>query len=274
MSKLNKRQVAAFVKLVMSHYRDKGRHLLPWRNTSDPYAILVSEIMLQQTQVDRVIPKYLAFIDRFPTVSDLAEAPLIEVLGLWVGLGYNRRALYLQKAAQILALEEDYPQSVADWQRLPGVGPYTAAAVCAFAHDQSVPLIETNVRTVFIHHFLADNKAVTDAEILELVLLVLPHVGSARLWYYALMDYGSFLKKQVGNLNRNSKHYSKQSQFNGSNRQIRGRIIRELTKGALTKQAIIEAVSGAQVEIVEAQLTALVAEGLIQKEKNRYQITT
>jgi A/G-specific adenine glycosylase len=274
MSKLNKRQVTAFVKLVMSHYRDQGRHALPWRHVNDPYAILVSEIMLQQTQVDRVIPKYVAFIERFPTPQALAQAPLVEVLRLWVGLGYNRRALYLQKAAQVLALAEHYPQSVADWQRLPGVGPYTAAAVCAFAYDQLVSLIETNVRTVFIHHFFADKKAVTDIEIMGLVSQVLPQVGSARLWYYALMDYGSFLKKQVGNLNRNSKHYTKQPQFNGSNRQVRGRIIRELTKGALTKQGIIQALPGAQTELVEVQLTALVAEGLIQKERNRYQIAT
>lgn len=274
MSGLQQKQIKAFICEVLSHYERHGRHSLPWRQTTDPYAILVSEIMLQQTQVLRVVPKYQAFMAKYPTPEHLAKAPLIDVLQLWVGLGYNRRARYLQLAAQALTQSDGYPETVSAWRALPGVGPYTAAAVCAFAYDERVSLIETNVRTVFIHHFYADQDQVTDQVIMELVEQVLPHIISPRIWYYALMDYGSVLKKAVGNLNAKSKHYTKQSRFIGSDRQIRGAIIRALTSGGMTKRRLGQIIPIASVDAIFQQLERLVAEGLLQKKGQTYWIAT
>jgi A/G-specific adenine glycosylase len=274
MSGLHQTQIKAFIFEVMSHYERHGRHSLPWRQTTDPYAILVSEIMLQQTQVLRVIPKYEAFMAKYPTPEHLAQAPLMAVLQLWVGLGYNRRARYLQLAAQALAQSGSYPETISAWRALPGVGPYTAAAVCAFAYNERVSLIETNVRTVFIHHFCTDQEKVSDKLIIELIDQVLPHITSPRLWYYALMDYGSALKKAVGNLNIKSKHYTKQSRFAGSDRQIRGAIIRALTSGGMTKRRLRQMISTAREEVIFQQLERLVAEGLLQKKAQKYWIAT
>ena len=274
MSGLQQKQLKAFIIAVMSHYERHGRHSLPWRQTTDPYAILVSEIMLQQTQVDRVIPKYVAFMAKYPTPEHLAQAPLIAVLQLWVGLGYNRRARYLHLSAQALTLSDSYPETVSAWQALPGVGPYTAAAICAFAYDERVSLIETNVRTVFMHHFFTDQEYISDQAIMELVEQVLPHITSPRIWYYALMDYGSALKKAVGNLNTKSKHYTKQSPFVGSDRQIRGAIVRSLTSGGMTRRRLGQIISTAREEILSRQLERLVAEGLLQKKGQTYWIST
>jgi len=173
---MNKKE-RAFVEMLWGWYRAQGRHGLPWRHTHDPYAILVSEVMLQQTQVERVIPKYTAFIARFPAVSKLAEAPLADVLILWQGLGYNRRAKYLHECAKSIVREYGgkFPKSEVELRSLPGVGAYTAGAVGAFAFDEGVPIIETNIRTVFIHHFFNNRDVVSDAEVLQIVKRTLPN---------------------------------------------------------------------------------------------------
>ncbi len=219
-----------FQNFIRQWYLRHGRHELPWRQTTDPYKILVSELMLQQTQVERVIPKYLAFIERFPDTKTLAAASLRDVLVLWQGLGYNRRAKYLLQCAKVV--EEQYngqfPNNESALLELPGIGPYTASAVCAFAYNQAVVLIETNVRTVFLYHFFAEKNEVHDKEILELVTLSLD-TTHPREWYWALMDYGSYLKKILPNPSRKSKQHTKQSKFSGSLRQVRGEIIRLLT---------------------------------------------
>src|SRR6056297_2075654 len=157
----------AFITTVKNYYDQQGRQHLPWRKTTNPYRILVSEVMLQQTQVDRVIPKYQAFIRVFPNAKRLAAATLGDVLTLWQGLGYNRRAKLLWQCAQVITSERRgrWSKTYTELQQLPGVGPYTAAAVLAFAYNEAVPLIETNVRTVYLHHFFADDTDVTDAEI-------------------------------------------------------------------------------------------------------------
>lgn len=208
-----------------------GRHNLPWRQTTDPYKILVSELMLQQTQVERVIPKYLAFIERFPDTKSLATASLRDVLILWQGLGYNRRAKYLYECAK--TIEEKYaaefPKTEVELMDLPGIGPYTASAICAFAYNQPVVLIETNVRAVFLHHFFPEESAVNDKNILPLIKEHVD-VSSARSWYSALMDYGTYLKKVLPNPSRRSKQHTKQSKFTNSSRQVRGEIIRILTQ--------------------------------------------
>jgi A/G-specific adenine glycosylase len=274
MQEPTKKQLIVFIKQVEAHYTKYGRHDLPWRQTTDPYAILVSEVMLQQTQALRVIPKYQAFMAKYPTPEHLAKAPLSAVLQLWIGLGYNRRAKYLHEAAKKLTIASDYPKTVTAWQALPGVGPYTAAAVCAFAYDDLVTLIETNVRTVFIHHFFADQEQISDQAIMELVEKVLPHVTSPRRWYYALMDYGSALKKEVGNLNTKSKHYTKQSRFVGSDRQVRGSIIRALASCSMTKRHLSQTMPNVSDEVLARQLGRLISEGLVLKQSQTYTIAT
>ena len=271
--------VSAFRKKVLAYHATYGRHTLPWRKTSDPYKILVSEIMLQQTQVERVIPRYTAFIKKFPNVQSLSNASLGDVLTLWVGLGYNRRAKYLYEAARSIHVHhaEVFPKTVAELQSLPGVGAYTAGAVAAFAYNTPVAIIETNIRTVLLHHFYdsAGIRTISDAELLLLAKRVLPkqHI---RTWYYALMDYGVYIKKTYGSNNHQSKHYTTQSTFNGSDRQVRGSIIKVLSStrlplslAILKKQCEYSAASQ-----LNAQLTALYTEGLIEKQGTKYRLAT
>lgn len=266
-----------FVETVWKYYDEHGRHDLPWRATHNPYRILVSEIMLQQTQVDRVLPKYRAFLKAFPTVAMLAAAPLSEVLGLWQGLGYNRRAKFLHSAAKVVVAQYNgrFPKDVTALRSLPGVGSYTASAVMAFAYNAPVVLIETNVRTVFIHHFFEDSTHVTDVEVLQLVDQTLPK-DRAREWYGALMDYGTHLKRTIGNQNIKSSTYKKQSQFVGSSRQVRGAIMRVLIKekGPLSLPDLQKRLSELDTLKVGIQLEFLVTEGLVALTRGRYHLPT
>ncbi len=273
---MNKKD-AALVKEVMAFYLTDGRHTLPWRTTHNPYRILVSEIMLQQTQVERVIPKYQAFLKKFPTVKRLAHAPLSEVLILWQGLGYNRRAKMLHRAAQIIEREHKghMPKSYEALLALPGVGPYTAGAVCAFAFNIPITMIETNIRTAYLYHYFPDVTDVSDSMLLPIIARTLPH-DNPREWYAALMDYGSYLKSTVGNQSRQSRHYTKQSPFKGSDRYIRGTIVRAVTQNSngITMSAAVELCRGVEIDRVTVQLVKLLAEGLVTKQGRRYILPT
>lgn len=222
-------RVAGFRKLIWSWYRRNGRYDLPWRKTHDPYKILVSEVMLQQTQVSRVIPKYHEFLRAFPSVRALARAPLATVLRVWQGLGYNRRALNVKRMAEVIV--RDYggviPSDPALLRKLPGVGMATAGAVAAFAFNRRVAFLETNIRRVFIHFFFPRRKRVSNAEILEKITATLPD-RNIREWYWALMDYGALVFTRIPNPNRRSAHYARQPRFAGSRRQLRGRILAEV----------------------------------------------
>ncbi len=214
---------------IIWEYAKHNTRQMPWRDNTDPYYILVSELMLQQTQVDRVVPKFHAFIAQFPNTKALASVPLGRVLSLWNGLGYNRRAKFLWQAAK--RIEEDFegtiPDTYEDLISLPGIGPNTAGAILAYAFNQPTVFIETNVRTVFFHHFFDNKEKVTDTELRQKVEEMLDH-EHPRQWYWALMDYGANLKKQgLGRLNT-SAHYKKQSALKGSVREMRGRIIKAL----------------------------------------------
>ena len=262
-----------FVEMVWQYYRQHGRHDLPWRQPSQlkPYNILVSEVMLQQTQVERVLPKYRMFIKAYPNAKRLAAAPLSEVLRHWQGLGYNRRAKLLHQCAkQIPDTCFGMCQSTChELQQLPVIGPYTAGAIMAFACNQAVPFIETNIRTVYLHHFFSDQSDVSDREILQYIETTLDQ-ENPREWYWALMDYGSHLKRAYGNQNHRSRHHTKQSQFKGSDRQVRGAIVRVLARGGLTRAALRAALKqdlGAQYDTdqVAAQLRSLGDEGLVEQ---------
>jgi A/G-specific adenine glycosylase len=261
-----------FTKKVWKYYRKEGRHALPWRKTKNPYRILVSEIMLQQTQVERVIPKYRSFLRRFPTVAALSKASLRDVLEEWQGLGYNRRAKMLHEAAKDIISQYGgrFPKTYTELLTLKGVGPYTAGAVMAFAYNKPVPIIETNIRTVFIHHFYTDDVDVSDREILKYVERLLNR-NEPRMWYYALMDYGAHLKRMHGNLNVRSLHYIKQGAFKNSNRQIRGAILRALVGSNMTRTRLHKELRF-NPERIDVQLQKLQEEKLISKTRRMFSL--
>jgi A/G-specific adenine glycosylase len=261
--KLSHRQVRRFRHIIYGYYRVHKREM-PWRQTRNPYHILVSEIMLQQTQVERVMGKYGDFLAKFPDFGTLAGAPWPEVMAVWQGLGYNRRALSLKRLAQ--AVMENWggvlPAKEEDLRSLPGIGPATAGALLAFAFEQPVTFIETNIRRVFLHFFFSRRTGITDGEILPLVAETLDH-ERVRDWYYALMDYGVELKKTGPNPNRRSAHYSRQSPFNGSNREVRGRILQTLlSRPALSVEELARTM-GISHTRTRAALEQLLAEGFV-----------
>jgi A/G-specific adenine glycosylase len=271
--RLTDKQIQKFQQTIRENYQNVGRHHLPWRKTRNPYRILVSEVMLQQTQVERVIPKYRHFLKSFPTITALSEAPLSEIISMWQGLGYNRRAVMLKKTASIVTsvYNKRIPRSPDILQTLPGIGHATAHSIAAFAFNKPVLFIETNIRTVYIHFFFSRKRRVHDNQILELLEKTLD-VSNPREWYYALMDYGVLLKKQRGNLNNRSVHYVKQSRFEGSTRQVRGVIIRLLSQnGKMTKNAIKRSISKRNHDL-EGVLNRLQKDGLIRKTGSFYRI--
>lgn len=227
---MNASSISEFKKIIWNYYATHGRHF-DWRGVDDPYKVFVSEIMLQQTQTARVAQKYAQFLQAFASFEQLANASLKDVLLQWQGMGYNRRGMYLHKAAQIIVKDfgGQLPNDPTILVELPGIGPATAASMCAFAYNRPTLFIETNIRAVYIHCFFPGKENVHDKEIMPLVQATLDY-DNPREWYYALMDYGVMLKKAVINPSRKSKHYTKQSKFEGSDRQIRGMILKILTK--------------------------------------------
>ncbi len=237
---------------------------MPWRKTKDPYRILVSEIMLQQTQVSRVLEKYKEFLKEFPTVRALARASLGDVLGVWSGLGYNRRGKYLRDAAIMIVNEHDgvFPREYPSLRSIPGIGQYTANAVRVFAYNEPEVLMETNVRTAVINYFLQGKQDVEDFEIEKLAAQAA--VGQdPRGWHSALFDYGAHLKASGIRNNSRSAHYTKQSKFEGSLRQVRGAILRQLQEG---KQPRGDASKS------RLALKGLARDELIVKEKGKWRI--
>lgn len=256
-------QLTEFQGVVRRYYDDFGRSL-PWREAEsdgsyDPYKILVSEVMLQQTQVARVVPKYKTFLERFPSLADLAEASLSDVLIAWQGLGYNRRARYLRELAR--ETKTKLPDTLIELMALPGIGRNTAAAVLTYADNQPHPFIETNIRSVYLHHFFKGASGITDRQILELVDQTLDR-KNPREWYWALMDYGVYIKQTVGNPNVLSKHYAKQSKFHGSPRQIRGTVLRILATSPQDITALHQDIDDVRLDAI---LDQLIKEKLIEK---------
>lgn len=224
--------VRRFRGIIYRYYRDNARRSLPWRNTDNPYHILVSEIMLQQTQIERVLNRYPLFITRFPGFRSLARARPRSLYTVWQGMGYNRRALALKEIARIVVRPPYHgklPPDKDELMTLPFVGQSTAGAVAAFAFHQPVVFIETNIRRVFIHLFFHKQEKVTDSDILPFIERTLDRKDPRR-WYYALMDYGSALRSLSVNPNLKSANYKKQGAFAGSNRQMRGKILRMISE--------------------------------------------
>lgn len=252
-----------FQEVIYSYYWQNARSF-PWRETTDPYSILVSEIMLQQTQTDRVLKKYLPFLLRFPDFISLASADLKSILKEWQGLGYNRRAIALKEIS--VRVRDEFngilPNDLHALMNLPSIGRSTGGGILAFAHNLPVVFIETNIRRVFINFFFTDQEHVKDREILPLIEQTLDK-DNPRLWYYALMDYGAMLKSKIPNPNRKSAHYTKQSPFEGSNRQIRGMILKMLlSHGPMQEQDLIDNI-GKAFDRVSQIIKDLEGEGFI-----------
>jgi len=217
---------------ILSFYADHKRDL-PWRSTTDPYKILLSEFMLQQTQVKRVIDYYIKWIKQWPTILDLSIAPFQDVLSEWIGLGYNRRAQYLHESLKIIVetYDGDVLSAMHDYQKLPGIGNYTARAVRIFAGNDDIATIDTNIRRIFIHLFHLPTT-ISDHTLADIAEKCMPR-GKSCIWHNALMDYGAL---KLTSRKTGIKPKTTQSRFNGSDRQIRGKILRMLLKGPNTYQ--------------------------------------
>ncbi len=264
--------VAAFQERILTHYR-RHKRPFPWRATRDPYHIVVAEIMLQQTQTDRVAVKFPEFIAAFPTFSALAAAPLAEVLRVWQGMGYNRRAKALHGIAQKVVAEYNgkLPRDVEKLEGFPGIGPHTAASIAAYAFNKPVAFLETNIRTIYIHFFFGDETEVHDNDLRPLVEQTVYRENPNR-WYNALMDYGTMIKKEIGNVSRRSSHYTKQSRFEGSRRQVRGKIVRHLLAHPNAALGDLAAAIGHARDRVAEIIDELVGEGMVRATRGRYAI--
>lgn len=250
-----------FVERVWSRGRELYRDL-PWRRTRDPYEVLVSEVMLQQTQVGRVLGYWSCWLERLPSIDALAAAPTSLVLALWQGLGYNRRALNLKRAAEICSASRDgrLPEGHDELVALPGIGPATAAGVRVFSANRPDVYLETNVRTVVLHELFASYDAVPDRAVADVLARTCPD-DEPRAWYYALLDYGAYLKGVLPNPSRRSASHVRQSRFEGSRRQKRAWLLREVLAhpGQTTEQLVSgldEAELAAGRDAVDPQLAA------------------
>ncbi len=262
-------RVHAFQRRVYDYYTRHGRDL-PWRKRPTAYRVLVSEIMLQQTRADRVREKFGPFLGAFPGFSSLADAPMTKLLKIWSGMGYNRRALSLRALARKVMTEHRgrLPKDFDSLLALPGIGRYTAGAVFAFAFNQPVLFLDTNIRRVFIHEFFPGRRNIRDEEIIPLIERTMD-ARNPRRWYNALMDYGAMLATEFRNPNRRSAHYQRQGPFENSNRQVRGRILKVLMEGPPLSAAQIARLIGMDRDRIEKNLAQLEREGFIRK-KDRF----
>ena len=270
---LSNEVIRDFQELVLS----KGSGLyreMPWRLETNPYYIFLSEIMLQQTQVSRVLVKFDEFISKFPNLQDLALARFDEVLAVWSGLGYNRRAGFLHKSAGLIHNKHKglFPENIDDLCDLPGIGPNTAASILVYAYNQSHVFVETNIRTVFIYTFFPEVQEKIDERIIQNLVRQTLYEQNPRRWYWALMDYGSYLKKTVGNFNKLSKKYTTQSKFEGFNRQKRAKLLRLLLQeGGLKSIEIAERLNIDFTLCVEL-LESLCKDSLIENDSDFFRI--
>lgn len=270
--KLTPQQITSFQETVWEYFRTHQRPM-PWRENPSAYNVLVSELMLQQTQVSRVVPKFEEFLARFPDIQTLASAPLASVLIAWSGLGYNRRAKFLHEAARKIV--DEYKGSIPDKHdklvTLTGIGSNTAGAILAYAHDEPVVFIETNIRTVLFHHFFTDDGTkVSDKELRGIAEQVLDR-DNPREWHWALMDYGTYLKKTAGGRLGQSKHHKKQPLLRSSLREMRGRILKTLVAGVLEEKTLRSIVQAD--ERYDSALKSLQKEGLLVRKGDEISLT-
>jgi A/G-specific adenine glycosylase len=261
-----------FRRAIYSYYEKEGRQF-PWREKIDPWGVMVSEFMLQQTQTERVVAYWNRFMGKWPDPPSFAQASLEEALREWSGLGYNRRCYYLKECARRIIREYDgeVPDDPKHLIALPGIGPYTAGAIPCFAYNHPSVFIETNIRAAFLHFFFKDKTGVHDREVLPLVAECLDK-RNPRKWYWALMDYGAALKQVTANPNRRSAHYARQSPFEGSFRQRRGAVIKVLVSRGPADLRQLRERSGIEEKDLYPVLEALGKESMVAEKDGIYRI--
>ena len=263
--------IAGFRAAVYDNYATAGRSF-PWRENLDPWGVLVSEFMLQQTQTERVIPYWKRWLRLWPTPAALNRDTLEQALREWSGLGYNRRCRFLKDCARVITEERNgvVPDTPATLLPLPGIGAYTAGAIACFAYNYPCVFIETNIRAATLHFFFNEKEGVKDEELFPILDAALDR-DQPRRWHWALMDYGAAIKKHIINPNRKSAHYTKQSRFQGSFRQKRGALLRALTQGPAS---VVELAVRAQQEptALYEVLTALEKDALVAEKDGVYYI--
>lgn len=265
---ISQKQIKSFHKKIFEFYKEHKRNL-PWRKTTNPYYIMISEIMLQQTQVPRVIEKYDKWIQQFPKVEDLAQAELKLVLQLWSGLGFNSRGKRLQDTAKIISKKYKgiVPNTPEELETLPGIGPYTSKAILIFANNENIATVDTNIRRILIHEFKL-SEDLNNKEIQKIAEQILPK-GKSRDWHNALMDYGTTI---ITARKSGIKSKGKQSTFKGSRREVRAGILKNiLNEEKITVQKAKKLFPKTQYNVKEI-LEELVSEEIITKNKNTYEI--
>ena len=261
--------VQRFKGIINAYFKQSGRKF-PFREKIEPYYVLVSEIMLQQTQTGAVSERFLKFINLFPDFKTLAEAPQQKVLQAWQGLGYNRRAIALKRIAELIIEKHGgkLPESLEILRKFPQIGFNTASSILAFAFNKPVYFVETNIRRVYIYFFFPNQRNINDKDILEIVKKTANN-KNPRNWYYALMDYGVMLKKAQPALNKRSAHYKKQAPFKGSNREIRGKILRLM----LNRKSIVESKIASQLKVdpkrAKTVIDKLIKESFFKRQGNK-----
>jgi len=285
--------IAKFQKTILDWYKENRRDplnrvrgRLPWRRTRDPYKILVSEIMLQQTQISRVLPKYKEFLKEFPTLEELAKTSDKKLLNIWAGLGYWKRAKRLKETAKVILKKYrgKFPKEPDLLETLPGIGPYTARALACFSFGSKEAFLDTNIRRVYLHFFFGTKEKVSDKEILKIAQRAidkLPKNTTPHEWHYALFDYGATVLKDKA-INKRSQHYHKQSKFEGSFRSYRAKAVRFLLSQPTNRATHKQLESFLQKELVEVKpqqtysadeiIEALLKDKLIKKTKNHYSL--
>lgn len=257
--------------LFQERVRSEGDRLyrpMPWRETPSAYYVVVSELMLQQTQVARVMTKFTAFIERFATFEVLARAAQSEVIEMWAGLGYNRRARFLHQIAQHI-VQHGIPTTQRGWQDLPGIGCNTAGAIMAYVYNEPVVYVETNIRTVIIHEYYPDEIDVDEQQIYDIVQQTVD-VDHPREWYWAMMDYGADLKARGFRYNARMKQYKKQSALKGSVREVRGQIVDVLRKESSIERSQLEERFDGR---LSAALDGLMRDGIVSESNQIFSLT-
>lgn len=246
---------------------DENRRTFPWRETTDPYLIMVSEIMLQQTQASQVSSKYSEFVEKFPTAKKLAIASKADILTIWSGLGYNRRALWLQEAARTISELGDFPQTPEELIKLKGIGAYAARSILIFAFNFDIATVDTNIRRILIAENFAYEET-SEKQLFEIATELLP-LGKSRDWHNALMDYGAtFLTSRKAGISPTSKHIC----FKGSDREKRGQILKFVLENKEASISDLRKLLRTNKAHLDAILEKMIKEGLLTKTEGNYYV--
>ena len=255
---LQDEKIAKFQEKVMKWWAKNKRHL-PWRESPTPYNVMVSEVMLQQTQVNRVVSKYEEFLEEFPDFEALANANQKHLLKVWSGLGYNRRALWLKDAALSVVSLGEFPRNASELRKLKGIGPYTSKSILIFAFNEDIAAVDTNIRRVLISTgFAREDMSLQELQgIADRILLK----GRSSDWHNALMDYGAM---ELTASSTGIAPLTTQTCFEGSTRQLRGALVRILAHSE--RLSFSQMMQHPDLEECDREVLEDVLESLVQEE--------